>query len=63
MSLDFLLQNMYKTCVYLHFKIETFSKYMLEINNFLKLRACINVHVIFSLNTYVKHSNDYMLSL
>jgi hypothetical protein len=26
MSLDFLFQNMYKTCVYLHFKIETFFK-------------------------------------
>jgi hypothetical protein len=34
-----------------------------EIYNFLKLRACINVHGILSLNTYVKYSNDYMLSL
>jgi hypothetical protein len=26
MSLNFLLENMYKTCVYMHFKIEKFVK-------------------------------------
>jgi hypothetical protein len=26
MSLDFLLENMCKTCVYMHFKIENFVK-------------------------------------
>jgi hypothetical protein len=37
MSLDFLLKNMCKTCVYLHMKIETFSKYMPKIYEFLNL--------------------------
>ena len=47
MSLDFLFENMCKTCVYLHFKIEFFFKICAQNIWIFKLRACINVHVIF----------------
>jgi type III secretory pathway component EscU len=63
MSLDFLLENMCKTCVYLYSKNRNFFQNICKnYMNFLT-RACINVYVIFSLNTYVEQSKDYMLSL
>jgi hypothetical protein len=54
--LDFLLENMYKTCVYLHFKIEIFVKICAKNILFFNLRACINAYVSLSLKTYIKHS-------
>jgi hypothetical protein len=63
MSLDFLLENMCKTCVFYTFKNKTFVKICAKNQETFYLRACINEYVNLFLKTYVKHSKYYMLSL
>jgi hypothetical protein len=62
-SLDFVLQNMWITCVCTHFKIKKFVKPRIKSTLIFKLRVCMNVFVNLSIITFGKHLKNLMLSL
>ena len=53
MSMNFVIDNISKTCIYVHCRVEVFIKICAY--EFFQPRACINVYVNFSLITYGKH--------
>ena len=63
MDLDFFLQNVYRICVCMHFKIKKFVKICIKNTLSFKLRVSINVFANFPLITSGKHIKNYMLSL
>jgi hypothetical protein len=63
MSLEFLLENMCKTCVFYTFKNKRICQNMCQKPINIYLKACINAYVNLFVKTYVKHAKDYMLSL
>jgi hypothetical protein len=61
MSLNFLFENMYKTCVFYTFKNKMICQNMCQ--KHINILPCSNVYVNLFLNSYVKYSKDYLLSL